>query len=237
MLAPEGTPPFGWLTSWWRCEWIAAGLLLLSAMAGLRLVVSRIRSSNAERWVLALGVAGIAYMLIAAPTWRFGLGYLVLLPALFVARYAGTNSVLPTWMRLPGRLGHFALAGTVAGLFIALHVHLVPRPSYRLLDEILAAGLIARDDHPHFNPVLPPRTWNIGYYLDKATGRTVANPSVIVQDEVGGIRYFRIEDAVNSDQCWDAPLPCAWQRLEKIRLRVPMRGVSGGFELTLSGEK
>jgi len=229
-LAPEGSSLLGWLSSWWRFEWVAAGLLLLSALAGLRLVVTRACKSYAESWVAVLGVVGIVYLLAAAPTWRFGLGYLVLLPALAVApRYAGTKSGLPTWVRLPGRLGHFALAGTVVGLFLALHVHLVPRPSYRLLDEILAAGLIASDDHPHFNLLLPPRIWNIAYDVDKTTGRTVAKRNVIVQDTVGDVRYSRTEDAGKSDLCWDAPLPCAWQRLADTRLRHPAKGFVEGF--------
>ena len=228
-LAPEGSSPFGWLASWWRSEWSAASLLLLSTLAGLQLLVSRISMSCAERWVAALGIAGVIYMLAAAPTWRFGLGYLVLLPALVVACSAGAQTTLPEKLQQFRPLRSFSVVGVVAGLFIALHVHLVPRPSYHLLDEALAAGTVVSDDHPHFNLVLPPLIWNIAYDLDKATGRTVASRNIIVQDEVGDVRYYRTADAEKSDLCWDAPLPCAWQRLGNIRLSDPVGG-RGGYE-------
>jgi hypothetical protein len=230
MLAPEGSSPLGWLASWWRSEWAAAGLLLLSALAGLRLAVSRACNSYTERWVAVLAVVGIVYMLSTAPTWRFGLGYLVLLSARALTCCIGVFSALPAWLQWLRLLRSFAFAGTVVGLFIALHIHLLPRPSYRLLDEAIAAGTIVSDDHPHFNLLLPPRTWNIAYDLDKATGRTVANRNVIVEDTVGDVHYSRTADADKSDLCWDAPLPCAWQRLEEIRLRDFAKGLAGGFE-------
>jgi len=229
-LAPEGASPLGWLSSWWRFEWVAAGLLLLSVLAALWLAASRACKSYAERWVAVLGVVGIVYMLAAAPTWRFGLGYLVLLSALALTCSIGVFSALPARLRWLRPLRNFAFAGAVVGLFIVLHAHLVPRPSYRLLDEAIAAGTIVSDDHPHFNLLLPPRTWNIAYDLDKATGRTVANRNVIVEDTVGDVHYSRTADADKSDLCWDAPLPCAWQRLEEIRLRDFAKGLAGGFE-------
>ena len=227
MLAPEGSSPFGWLASWWRSEWSAASLLLLSALAGLMLVVSRNRSSTAERWVLVLGITGVIYMLAAAPTWRFGLGYLVLLPALLVAYVAEAQ---PARLRTTKHVDNIAVLGVLSALFIVLHVHAVPRPSYRLLDEVVATGVIESGDHPHFNALLPPRIWNIRYDVDRVTGRTIAGPNEIVLDAVGDFVYFRTVDSEKSDLCWDAPLPCAWQRLENVRLRRQEAGIVAGFE-------
>jgi hypothetical protein len=228
--APPDATPWNWMLSWVRTEQASLSLLLLSALACASLLVSRLRKAAGAGYVIALGGAGTLFMLVSAPTWRFGLGYLVLLPALAVAHFgAPMLSNLEPDRRVP-LAGRFGFLASAAAALIALHVHVVPRPSYRLLDEALAAGTVASVDRPHFNLLLPPRTWNIAYDADRRTGTTVAAENPIIEDRVGDLEYYRPEDLEKSDLCWDAPLPCAKERLTDVLLRERKRGLKGGFQ-------
>jgi hypothetical protein len=218
MFAPEYATSWNWIVPWLRMEKTSAALLFLSLTAIVSLSWSR--ASNLFKqsgliYVVVLGVSGIAFMLYGAPTWRMGLGYLVVLPALALAVRARFSALLQNLGRIAGR--SFGLAGVAIAIVLALHIHLVPRPSYRLLDSEIAKRFVG-DDRPHFNLWIPPRIVNFGYD-DQTTGKTIIFENRIVDDVVGDIIYRRPEDLDKSDLCWEAPLPCSPYKLEGIRSR------------------
>lgn len=172
-------------------------------------------------------------MLSSAPTWRFGLGYLVVLPALAVADQANSFSAILKKLQGIKGLRNFGFIGIVVGVILALHVHIVQRPSYRLLDEAIDNRLVTLppgEDRPHFNLLLSPRIWNIGYEFNKATGKIEAFQNVIIQEQTADVIYCRPENTERSNTCWDSPLPCSPDKLENIKLRQPMTGFNLGFE-------
>lgn len=230
-LTPENATTWNWILPWFQTEKICAALISLSLLAALGLVTSRANIILKQKgYVIAIGLTGAAFMLYSAPTWRFGLGYLVVLPALAVALRA--NSYSPLLKGFHRMTHNFGAIGIIVAAALALHVHVMPRPSYRLLDEAIAKGIVDDKDHPHFNLLFPPRIWNIGYVSNPTTGKVDAFENTIVQNHAGNIIYYRPEE---SDTCWDAPLPCSPAVLKNIRLRQPPRGLSGGVEKLSSG--
>ena len=200
----------------------------LSLLAIVFLVASRAkRRLRQNRYIMALAITGTVFMFTGAPTWRFGLGYLVLLPPLLVASHDNLCLAITGKLRGIKILHSFAFTGLLTALVIALHVHLIPRPSYRLLDEVVEDKIVSRHGHPHFNFLYPPRIWNIGYQKDISAGVTVAFKNTIIQDHAENFIYNRPED---SKVCWDAPIPCAPVKLKNIELRDHEAGLEDGFE-------
>lgn len=229
---PAHASSLNWVLPWFRSEQVCTALIFFSLLAIVSLLTSRESRTRQNGYVMFLGIAGITFMFYGAPTWRFGLGYLVVLPALAAAfRTNFYNAILEKFKRLTV-LKSFSAICIITTFFIALHVHIVPRPSYRLLDEVIANNIIASEENPHFNLMLPPRAWNLSYDLDAKSGKTLALENAIIQDQAGDIVYYRPEQ---SEACWDAPLPCSPNRLGKIKLRQENVGFSGGFE-TINSE-
>jgi hypothetical protein len=227
-LPPEYASPWNWIMPWLWAEKVCAALIGLSLLA-LTVLCFRRRTEISRRqhsYIMALGLSGTAFMLYGAPSWRFGLGYLVVLPALAVAAHGNLFSRTAGKLKTLAWSKNFGALGLAAGVLIALHIHAWPRPSYKLLSQSLTDGIVTTDENPHFNLFSPPRLWSIGYETAEETGRTFATANVMITDKVENLVYYRPE---SSDTCWDSPLPCAPYRLESMRLRKPARGLSGGF--------
>jgi hypothetical protein len=224
---PSHATSLNWILPWFRGEKVCTALILLSLWATVSLLFRRESRTRQNGYVMFLGGAGIAFMLYGAPTWRFGLGYLAVLPALAATNRANSYIAALNKVRGTGRLNRFSFIAITTAVFIVIHVHIVPRPSYKLLDEVVANNLVEREGNPHFNLVLPPHIWNLSYDSDSMTGETIALENVIIEEQTGDIVYYRPEE---SDACWDAPLPCSPGRLGGIKLRQENGGLGRGFE-------
>ena len=124
-------------------------------------------------------------------------------------------------------LKNFAFTGLIAATVVAFHVHIIPRPSYRLLDEAISDKIISNRSNPHYNFLYPPRIWNIDYQKDYGSGMTAAFKNIIIQEHAGNFVYYRPQD---SKVCWNSPLPCAPAKLKNVELLQPETGIKGGFE-------
>ncbi|MBE9127578.1 MULTISPECIES: LIC_10190 family membrane protein [unclassified Coleofasciculus] len=92
-----GSPPSGenyllWvLTQWFKnnlLNQLMVVLLIVSVMFAIWILkTAKIREIWGHIWVIAIGVTGIAFIMIVSPIIRFGLGYFLLIPALLVASY------------------------------------------------------------------------------------------------------------------------------------------------------
>ena len=87
------TPDYG--NSWnWFGHWLklakGSSILMICSIVSALLLVRKSQKSqfNAQKYVIALALLGMAYMMYGAPSLRFGLGYLCLLPALLMATYS-----------------------------------------------------------------------------------------------------------------------------------------------------
>jgi len=226
---PEHATSWNWISPWLHNEKVFSVLIMLSLLATFCLFLSRSRSLLKKNiYVLLAGIIGIAFALYSAPTWRFGLGYVAVLLALAAAIQAQTYATVFSG-EFNGIKGFkkFDFMAIAVATVLALHMHIVPRPSYRLLDEAKAKGLVTSMDQPHFNLWLPPEIWNLSYGWDKVKGKVEAYKNDIIQTQTGDVVYYKPKE---SDSCWDSPLPCSPYTLKNIRLHQPMKGLGGGFE-------
>jgi hypothetical protein len=78
--APTFANDWNWLPKWAERELQATIQILLSVITtGIFISKSRITSTNLI--VILTGMGGILFMMVFAPSWRFGLGYLTIIPA------------------------------------------------------------------------------------------------------------------------------------------------------------
>ncbi len=83
-----GTPTepewWDWLPKWIEREMQATIQILLSLLTCLLLIKYKQRIAG-QMFIFLLGFVGITFMMAQAPVWRFGLGYLTVIPALGIA--------------------------------------------------------------------------------------------------------------------------------------------------------
>ncbi|MBV8802711.1 MAG: hypothetical protein JO131_07095 [Gammaproteobacteria bacterium] len=102
-----GSPPTGPISLlWWMWQWFKVSnlnksftfLVVISIVSTFYITrtIKNIRVSG-HLWAIALGVSGITFTVIEAPNIRFGLGYLIVLPALAIAIFwqLKGNRILP----------------------------------------------------------------------------------------------------------------------------------------------
>lgn len=224
---PAHATSLNWILPWFRNEKVCTALILFSLWATVSLLFRRESRTRQSKYVIFLGLAGILFMFYGAPTWRFGLGYLIVVPALAATSCTNLYNFLLEKIKGISVLNSFGFIGLISAAFIALHVHIIPRPSYTLLDEAVANNLVTSEEGPHFNLIFPPHIWNLSYDSDTMTGETIALENLIIEEQVGDIVYHR---PAESDVCWDAPLPCSPSGLGEIELRLEDEGLRGGFE-------
>jgi hypothetical protein len=233
---PAGATTWNWLIPWMRAEIVGSTLILITLASAVFILCSakRRRSTRGTMPVIAIGLAGTAFMLCTAPSWRFGLGYLSLLPALVLTLWGETVIAAVCASPAAQLLRNPALFGALVATGIALHSHLLPRPSYKLLDGYFTGNPGISGDNPHFNLILPPKAQNICNEINPAIGQTIAmTRNTLIEKHALDFIYYQ---PAASETCWDSPLPCAGDpqadKPDAIALRNRQLGIAGGFVQT-----
>lgn len=81
---PVGANQWNWLPMWIEREMQATIQILLSLITFLLLIRYKHQVAG-HIFIFLLGAIGITFMMVQAPVWRFGLGYLTVIPALGIA--------------------------------------------------------------------------------------------------------------------------------------------------------
>ncbi|MBE9042311.1 hypothetical protein IQ235_16150, partial [Oscillatoriales cyanobacterium LEGE 11467] len=167
-------------------------------------------SERHRRWeytcAIALGFAGMIFILTQSPLIRFGLGYFILIPSLWSAR-----CVLPQIQTSPQ-----TSRGFFSRHLLKLGQYLTATQTMVLLPTLFAVAAIALCDPRHLGDrlFLPP-------HLPRVE---------LERDTNNGIEYVRPVDSI---QCWASELPCTHYALNSdIVLREPASGIGVGFKLT-----
>lgn len=181
-------------------------LLMVSVTVAAAIAVLTRRGGQyaGKTWVLAVGLAGMALTLYAAPALRFGLGYTaVLCGALLV----------PVVVRLTGdadAVGGWRRRATLAALMTACGLIFFTMTLALETGTRVGAGVEGRFRRLLLPPALPV--------------------AATMPREVNGLKYFV---PASGEQCWAAELPCAPpDRPGDVTLREPVRGLRGGFVRT-----
>ncbi|MEQ8960501.1 MAG: hypothetical protein RLP02_21690, partial [Coleofasciculus sp. C2-GNP5-27] len=150
-------------------------------------------------WILLLGLLGITFIMLQSPLLRFGLGYFLLIPALFSAIYGQS-----LFDKIPSKLTQPLFRFT----------HTLKQPQTILLTSLFFLGLTTVgliQDNAQSRLILPPPL-----------------PSVnLVSDQVNDVTY--VYPANWTVRCWASPLPCSAVPIKNIRLRDPSQGIGAGF--------
>lgn len=193
--------------------------LAVTLVAGIYLLWKRRElTHDAVIGPIAIAAAGIVFTALTAPTTRFAIGYLTIVPALAVAHAARDSP-------FTAKLARPALATLRAGVAAVLALA-IATPLYK---EFLYPSLRAR----HFE------TWAERKRGDPTMN--AANPQwwllpnrIDYRGPYVAARAIDFDYAVSPEMtCWNRPQPCAsnptLSALPDIRLREPARGLAGGF--------
>jgi len=239
---PPENPTFAaWFTRWTNMERNAVFLIGCSLASALLLFISPNRSLATERnYALAIAFSGIALMMNSAPSLRFGMGYLCILPAVWLAQQftlksplaglsvfliGGAASLLQQPLNDLAIFGVPALLLTIAIAFLTskvkaqwLHTALV---SILVIIAVLATwqGLNERKILPLIQApdlLLPP------------TMQTLEGGRKSLK-QVNDVKFYVPAESERS-QCWAAEIPCTpYLTLPDIYLRDAKQGLRGGF--------
>ncbi|MBW4654621.1 MAG: hypothetical protein KME20_16515 [Kaiparowitsia implicata GSE-PSE-MK54-09C] len=196
-----------WLQLLW--QWLNLSRLnqaaCVAGLLSLGLVVLVVRSHvttpyRGQIWLLLLAVTGIGFFLVTSPLLRFGMPYLILLPA-FVGGL-GCQILLPVHRGIQsGAKWSNASGRSLTGLVFCITVLAIAQLQPHLLAE-----------RPVFRSLLMPPLLPQTEYVTKF-GR--------------GFQYFSPNDP--DGVCWAIPIPCAFEVETNPTLRNSTQGLKGGF--------
>ncbi|MBV8883628.1 MAG: hypothetical protein JO235_06460 [Chroococcidiopsidaceae cyanobacterium CP_BM_RX_35] len=183
---------------------IMAFLVVISTISSLQILQrSKPRQLKEQIWLVLLGISGIAFIITQSPLLRFGLGYFILVPCLFIARLIRRllNDRLSLIVRYYLIFTRLRITIKIVSLLLFIIVSLL---SFIPID----GGIKSR--------------WLLPAEL----------PSIqVVNAEVNDVKYSF--PAGWTVRCWAYKLPCAPVPInENIRLRNPSRGIGAGFVRT-----
>ena len=170
------------------------------------------------RGPIAIALAGIAFTAFVAPTTRFAIGYLTIIPALAIAHAAGETRF--TSRTSPATLSVLRACVTLV-LVIAIAV-----PLYK---EFIYSSLRTR----HFDSWAERKRGDIAINAPNPDWWQIPN-RIGYEGRYETARAVDFDYAVSPQMtCWNHPQPCAsnptLSALPEVRLRDPTRGLAGGF--------
>lgn len=230
-----------WLIHWLGYEGEAAFLTLWTMVAvlmGFRLGYGR---QQQPLWIASVALVGMTFVLISAPTLRFGLGYFVLVPSLMTAELccrrsplAGFSVIILAWLAMDlwmgisqwrwafilvvlamnGLVWWLKLPGTSKGVLV-LGISFFAIYTVNLLTEtVYLAPYVDLDQQQGGD-----RWW-----------RPTPLPVVpLVQHQTETFSYVK---PAQGDTCWNAPLPCTPNLSRNtVELRDTNIGFKTGFQV------
>lgn len=223
-------------------------LIVASFVAAVGLAIRSQRHRLAGlNYILVAGVFSIVLMMYSSPDLRFGLGYLVIIPALFLGVFfKDAIAIFALALLLAGliwleKIKGLAIALVASSLFVYLLIAL-PLFKNRLKSThaprlILSFFLLLLATIPLKYSLLNPshsqsviEAKNFSYLLVPPQLKT---PPKITQKKVNNLKFIRPVGKFPSqrpeDRCWAADLPCSPGVKYNIELREPKKDLAGGF--------
>ena len=224
-----GMTDTAWIVFWVRAHPLLTVLALASVVIGI--VLMRTHRDRGSTYPIALGLLGIAFTAVQAPAPRFLYVYALIVPLTAISivlqpRWAGV-------MAGTGRSGSDSgakrrlLQAFVATALVMATTYAVASQKLNLVSAIRGGGIlsISGAEFRFPEPVEVPSQL-FRWAVNDVTGYTPVPPTVA--DTLG---YRSVIDGNSGlEKCAIAPLPCTPYRPDAdVRLREPLRGISGGF--------
>jgi hypothetical protein len=225
-----GASSWNWLWVWGGEESTAAVLVGLSL---LFLPLFIFRKKSFSLYPALLGVAGIGLVMLAAPSWRFGIGYMIIIPALFFSdvlkkcfeHRRAQSLVSPLEAKL--NIVKLAVVGLASLVFLAVGF-LVDSGFEKQIQIGIHEGRVTPISYRRI--LLPPPTHNVQtHYTSRKTGIYKLSDLELVPIKARGFEYSVPKVGF---QCWTADLPCACTIVSEVSLRSLGKGIEGGFKRT-----
>ncbi|BAZ29500.1 hypothetical protein NIES4074_19470 [Cylindrospermum sp. NIES-4074] len=233
---------WNWLWNWINTERQSTFLIICSILSAIVLVrKSKDSKLYAQKYVIALSLLGIVYMMYGAPSLRFGLGYLCLLPAFIMAMYSQIGyppiapllilsltsylSFTPNLSLGPSQIA-FSLLGTTILIYFLLNFY-ENKISINICASILSFWVLILI----LNNFIVNESNQIYIWLPPSIEKQIK----VLKKESNELTYFNPDyiktnnGMVKDDRCWAAELPCTPELLINIKLRNPKRGIGAGF--------
>ncbi len=215
-LQPTGF--LAWLVQWStsRLEWPTA-LLLVGGLGCLIHLIYRRSMREPAVWKVSLvAVIGIGFFMLTAPTLRFGISWLLMLPAIWVA------VLQPAWVgALLSRLTWWIYTALIV-VSLSLAIWLSPSQMQEILYRALNSGQVTFDGSARINLIVPPEMPNVSAEYDEFRRVKSVIPQQVEVGHAADFDYF-----VNKGYCWNLPLPCGHN--VGLALLRPEKGIAGGF--------
>ncbi len=228
---PTNANAWNWIADWlnYNTNQFTLVLVIISLISSIKVFKQlRIGKNNEYKYILSLGIFGMVFMLLQAPTFRFGLGYLTIIPAYLGALYYQKfSSIVALFF-----LGITGLLALVVGWYktfliilliivlVSLFIQFYQRTrGFKLAIIIVVLGLtlilnkaIQAGGYTQIYLWLPPEM--------KAPSRSEVKSA-------NNIDYIKPK---NSNQCWAAELICTPNNLQNVQFRDASKGIKSGFK-------
>jgi len=237
------TPPSG--SSWsWFFPWVLRqkyqSALVVFALSSLLLSIRKLRLNRIPtfNWSLALGLCGFFYTMLIGPTWRYTLGYLSIITAVFPSLLlVNRDSILRHWLISIG--SRIAPKSAAVILLVVISI-LIPTASalrnnlqafnfLRIeIRDSMDRGTLSTDSVRWSRLILPPAILNFKLEVqDEKKFSFIVSDLELVEKKVNDISFFKPK---SGNQCWNAEIPCTYFLThDDIRLREADAGLRGGF--------
>ncbi|PSB56209.1 LIC_10190 family membrane protein [Chamaesiphon polymorphus] len=202
---PAGIAPWLWAFKQWFATTTGNKITVLMSLISAGCAIYALKTRSCQRYLGSIGifVVGISFFLMTSPLNRFMLPYFLIVPALAVAIYYGsdvaTESLMPP----------LQASNSIVILPQKLPIHL-PKLVVILPLIVAAISTVHRVQTDYSLLILPP----------------ARDLNVTIERQVNDVTYFF--PLGSSPRCWTNELPCAYHPT-KVRLRDPDRGIKAGF--------
>ena len=210
---------WAWANQWMfsiRHEWITVTLIACNLIGYLYLRNARAIRRRTLNLLFIFVIFAVAFTACTAPTLRFMIHWIVVLPGIAVAQ----------WLLRTLSPKRFKVSIWICFIAVALIASIIISPSHR--QKPLYAFLLAQSGEgelpPNLNLLGPPDAPNVHTMYGARGNIQGIAASSLRQTQSGGLTVF---ESV-SGMCWHTALPCGFLR-HPIALRDPDRGLKSGF--------
>lgn len=203
-----------WGTS--RYEWLTALFLMLDTFLVGHLIYRRARNDLAIVKISLITILGIIFFMVNAPTLRFGILWLMIPPALWIA-VMRPHSLLKLLSKIT--LQRYAI---IISSSLVLVLFFSPNNMQKLLYKELDFGHIPLGGNSRINLFMPPPMVNIRFDGEVNGRSTTVFPQSIRAVEGANFNYYASQGG-----CWNTPLPCGDGK--GLGLLHPELGIAAGF--------
>jgi len=237
------TPPSG--ASWnWLFQWIIRekyqSALIVFALSSLLLSIRELRLNRITflNWSLAVGLCGFFYSMLIGPTWRYTLGYLSIITAVFPSLLlVNRDSSLRHWLFY---IGSGIAPKSAAVILLVIFSAIIPTASalrnnlqafnfLRIeIRDSIDRGLLSTDSVRWSRLILPPAILNFKFGVQgEKKFSFIVSDLELDEKKVNDISFYK---PISGNQCWNAELPCTYFLThDDIRLREADAGLGKGF--------